>query len=51
MGNTDIVFAKFLKRKKEVDELNLLVEKIKTYIDANKEKLTKDNGELEKRIF
>jgi hypothetical protein len=51
MGNTDIVFVKFLKRKKEVDELNLLVEKIKTYIDTNKEKLIKDNGEMEKRIF
>ena len=52
MGNTaELVFAKFMKRKQEVDELHKYTEKIKKYIDTNKEKLIKDNGELEKRIF
>ena len=40
-----------MKRKQEVDDLHTLIDKIKKYIDTNKEKLIKDNGEMEKRIF
>ena len=48
---TTNLFAKFLKRKKEVDELERLTDKIKAYIKENKKKLIHDNSEMERRIF
>lgn len=50
-GNTSNLFAKFLKRKKEIDELEKLTDKIKAYIKENKKKLIHDNSEMERRIF
>jgi methyl coenzyme M reductase subunit C-like uncharacterized protein (methanogenesis marker protein 7) len=45
-GNTSNLFAKFLKRKKEIDELEKLTDKIKAYIKDNKKKLIHDNSEM-----
>jgi hypothetical protein len=50
-GNATNLFAKFLKRKKEIDELEKLTDKIKAYIKENKKKLIHDNSEMERRIF
>lgn len=50
-GSTANMFAKFIKRKKEVDELERLTDKIKAYIKENKNKLISDNSEMERRIF
>jgi uncharacterized membrane-anchored protein len=50
-GTTKDLLEKFLKRKKEIDELEKLTDKIKAYIKENKKKLIHDNSEMERRIF
>lgn len=50
-GSTANLVAKFLRRKKEVDELERLTDKIKAYIKENKKKLISNNSEMERRIF